>query len=569
MIIKRNKEDEIFWHIFWISIVYFLAHGFLFIATGRWWDDWVYADKNWGYLLEVFTQSSIPSLAYIDGFLWLFPDGVYRIFVFVIFYLGSVLFYHILRKLHFLSLTDCFWIMLFYVTAPVNDARITWICWPYSLGLFMYWSSFYLATMWKEENDKKRRCVIRFFSIFALFMSFHAESIMILTSLIIGYFLYVDFKDDFVGWTVKDIKRLSLQSIQYMDYWLAPIIWYFGTKMLYPGYGVYGGHSYVSWGSLWKIIACSPIYVIITLRSLILEYIMLLLDAKIFFVSLLFFILLLAIMWRQKKFVSYEGIMSFAKVVRQDCWMLLIGGGVFFLGAFPYIVKRNAPLRIIHTGGRDALLLGIGLSILLYYGIKIMFRHKIHIVLSLCVVVLGVIHFNVMYLDWQEAYYQQLQMRHEISHNEEIKRNNTFLVMFKGYKVACSFYQTNGNSWAATGEQTRFFMSGESQLRNLIEMDSDTWFLNAYGMKEYDYTDKYVDGIIFVDYKKIGTKELLRAKWNELFRKEAFDSWIGEIKNIKYVPLTKKESEQLISLFIDKKLTDETIYRMYYPVVYK
>lgn len=80
-----KKEESSY--LLLITIIYVLTHGFLIIATGRWWDDWVYADKNWEYLCEVMRQSSIPLTAVLDGSLWLFPDGFYRVFVFAFFYL--------------------------------------------------------------------------------------------------------------------------------------------------------------------------------------------------------------------------------------------------------------------------------------------------------------------------------------------------------------------------------------------------------------------------------------------------------------------------------------------------
>lgn len=92
-------SDDKHSHLFWISIVYLLTHGFLLIATGRWWDDWVYADKNWEYLYEVMLQSSNPLLAFLDASTWLFPDGFYRILVFAWFYIGTVTLYFIFRKM--------------------------------------------------------------------------------------------------------------------------------------------------------------------------------------------------------------------------------------------------------------------------------------------------------------------------------------------------------------------------------------------------------------------------------------------------------------------------------------
>ena len=158
--IEKYKESTAVRQVFWLTIVYVLGHSFLLMATGRWWDDWVYADKNWDYLLEVFMQSSLPLHAFINAGLWILPDGFYRIITFFLFYVGGIFVFLILKKLEFITKEECFWIVALYYVIPINDARITWICYGYSLGLFVYWTSFYLSTIWKEKNTHK-------YSIFA------------------------------------------------------------------------------------------------------------------------------------------------------------------------------------------------------------------------------------------------------------------------------------------------------------------------------------------------------------------------------------------------------------------
>nr|MCR5728535.1 hypothetical protein [Lachnospiraceae bacterium] len=248
----------------------------------------------------------------------------------------------------------------------------------------------------------------------------------------------------------------------------------------------------------------------------------------------------------------------------KDCMMFLLGGMVFFLTFFPYCVKRNSYLGVIYLGGRDTVLLGFGVAVLIYYGINIFFNKKITKPLLICFTILGIIHFNFVYLDWQESYYQQVQLQHEIAQNDEIRNNDTFLIMYKGDMICSNFYQTNGNSWEATGEETRYYMPGVASLVGLIDMNDDTWFLNAYGMNEYEYGEKVVDGIIFVDYTDIGRRTILKQKFNEIFNYPAFDKWIDDIKNIKYVPVTKEESDDMIKKCIDGELTDQMIYDMYY-----
>lgn len=561
--ITKYKENIYFRHIFCFTIVYFAAHWFLLVATGRWWDDWVYADKNWDYMLEVFTQSSIPFHAVINAGLWIFPDGFNRILTFIYFYIGAILFYCILRKVNLFSKEACFWITLLYIVIPINDARITWICYGYSLGLFLFWVAFYLGTLWKEYTGKKR-IIIRTLSVFLLMVSFDTESIMLLTLIILFYFYYFELREDWKWKEIRDnIKKLVMAVIHHIDYLVAPIVWYVGSKILFPGYGIYGGHSYIYWDDLKEIIINSPRNAYATFKNIWNSYVNLLGNTKVAMIVVLILLIYIACAsFRKLKVKSQSGELaeSFLKV----CGMTLLGIIVFYIGFFPYVVKRNAPIENIYTNGRDTLLLGIGTAVILYYGLRIFLRSKVRQAANIILISVGVFHFNFIYLDWQEAYYQQLQLQHAIAESDEIKNNDTFLIMYKGALLSPTYYQTNGNSWAATGEQTRYYMTTTDMLYGLIEMNEDTWSLNAYGMNEYDYGDKTIDGIIFVDYTDIGKRTLIRQKINELFDKDEFNEWIDDLTNVKYVSLTKEDSDNLLQLYVEGKLNDSVIYEMYY-----
>lgn len=560
--IKRHKENLIFKHLIWLTVVYFAAHWFLLVATGRWWDDWVYANKNWDYLLEVFMQSSLPLHAFIDAGLWIFPDGFDRILTFVLFYVGGIFVYLILNKIDFLETEDCFWITLLYLVIPINDARITWICYGYSLGLFIFWLSFYFSTLWKEKADKKIS-ILRIISLILLLISFDTESIMLMTLLILGYFYYKDLKE---GWVWKEwksnIKKFLKSVLMHIDYLIAPMAWYAMDKMLFPGYGKYGGHSYILWYAVPGIIAKSPFFALITLKGILINYVALIKDkgALLLLTVIVAFYIVVCMIVRKKKEISEEN-----ESFMHNIWMMLLGAGVFFVGFFPYAVKRNGAISVsTYIEGRDTILLGIGVAILLYFGIYCFFRDKICKLILVAIISLGIIHFNFIYMDWQECYYQQLQLQDEIAENKAILDGNTFLIMYRGDKISSCFYQTNGNSWAATGEETRYFMPGVERIGSLIEMDKDTWHLNAFGMKEYDYTDKIIDGVIFVDYENISRGILIRQKWNELFHKDIFRSWIHDIKNIKYVAISQEESDALLQMYSDGTITNDLIYDLYY-----
>lgn len=568
-IIEKYKTNQVFRHMVWITLIYFVTHWFLIVATGKWWDDWCYADKNWDYLFEAAMQSSLPSRAFILGALWLFPDGFYRIITFFLFYFGSILFYHILRKIDLFSNDACLWIVLLYITVPINDARITWICFGYSLGLFNFWLSFYLATVWKNSQGRKRK-ICRIVSLLFLFICFDTESTMMLTLLILFYFYYEDLKG---VWNWKEMKKtfisLGYAVLHYLDYLILPIAWYYGDKLLFPGYGVYDGHSYIIWKDLPDIISNSPQNAYLTFKNILSSYHDCLYNLRSlnFVLFVVCLIVVLSIISEIKKVRNKVQVDNKSYSFFNDIMMGIIGIVIFFIGFFPYDVKRNTDIANTFTYGRDSLLLGIGVAIMMYYGVRLVLHRTIYKPVVLSLVLIGIIHFNCIYLKWQEAYYQQLQFQHEIAHNDEIRNNDTFLVMIKGDAVHATFYQFNGNSWAVTGEETRLFLKEPHDLPILYNMSDDSPVLRAYGMRDYSYGDKNLDGIIFLEYNEVPRKTLLKQKYNEFFNKASFDQWIEFNKKITYLPITNKDSEYLIwrKKTKEKGLNSDMIWRWYYP----
>ncbi len=97
-----------------------------------------------------------------------------------------------------------------------------------------------------------------------------------------------------------------------------------------------------------------------------------------------------------------------------------------------------------------------------------------------------------------------------------------------------------------------------------VELDHDSWLLNAYGMKGYNYADKTIDGIIFVDYIDIDRITMIKQKWNELTDPQTFYTWIDDIRKTRYVTISRDESDQLLEKYENGCLTDEMIYELYY-----
>ena len=560
--LKKYRKNEVFRHIFWITVVYAITHGFLLIATGRWWDDWAYADRNWDFMIEVFMQSSLPLHAVINAVTWLFPHFFYRILTFAYFYIGALLFYRIMKKTGLFSEDAAFWIALLYVGIPVNDARIAWIDYAYSFGFLMFWIAFHTVTVFCKSTGKKR-IVMRLLSLVLLLVSFDTESIMMLTFIILAYLYYDDAKD---GWNRKDIKgcvkRLALAVVRHLDFLFAPIAWYFGDKILFPAYGFYGGHSYIPWNELPATMLHVPANALITLKNILGSYYSVLaISPACIAVAVLPVIVYVIIKLAGRNKEERE---STDGTVKTDLLMTFLGAGIYLVAFFPYAVNRDAPIDNTFTRGRDTMLLGIGTAIMLYYILHAIFRKGLVKPVLASLALLGAFHFNRVYLDWQESYYQQLQLEKEIVSNETIRGNDTFLVMYKDALINTSFYQAIGNAWEAAGPQHSFYAAGVKSLPYIAGDTPHAEFLrNNWRLTDYKTDDGVIDGILFVDYEDISPGALIAMKRDEFFCREDFDRAIEGLKNIEYVPISEEESGAIMEKYRNGGLDDQAVYDMF------
>ncbi len=551
----NDKNNSMFRHFIWLTVIYLVANWFLIVLSGIWWDDWAYYVHDVEWLHEIMRQSSLPLEAYILRSVWWLPNGGYRIIVFFLFYFGSLLLYSTLRRTKIFTEEACFWISALYITIPINDARVTLICYGYSLGLFSFWLACYMVSVWVDKSGKQR-IILRILSIIVLLFSFNTESIMLMTVIILFYLYYRSIQIRTDNWkNMKGMGRKCLLTIlQNIDFLLAPIIFYFGKHLLFPAYGKYAGHNYVDWGTLWEIVVKTPYYLFVTLVHVLLNYKVEINRILVFF----FIIFILGIFIASKrKYLYKKTVLCKEESYIEILILCILGLVVFFVGSFPYIVIRNRGLDTVSVGGRDSLLLGLGMALLWYYGIKLVLKKNIQKICYILIIILGSLHLNGWYINYQEDYYYQLQFEQEITENKEIQKGTNFLCMFKHPIVGERYYQLNGNAYVATGEMNRFFLVGIGDLQYLITANSG--LLQGSNMDDYNMNDRILDGIIFINNEPIPNKTIFSLKINELFFKEKFYNWIDANRDIEYFAVNEEQSKAIITAYLEGILTETNL----------
>lgn len=536
-----------------ITLVYFLSQFMLLIITGRWADDWNYYPHDVEFLHEVMRQSGIPLEAYILRSVWWIPKDGYRIIVFLLYLVGTYFLYKTLINLNLFSKQACLWICMLYEIIPINDIRVTLICFGYALGLCSFWISFYLVTLWQRKIGKQR-ILVRGISLIILMFSFNLASLMAMDGLIILYLYYTDFLKMSEGKVLKNLKyKLPKIILKNIDYLLAPIIFYFGKQLLFPPYGEFAGYNVVSVDNLRSAVLKFPFAVCESLRYMV---------EGVWRGIGLWGIGVCGIFALFTFMLSLKGLKYKLEDVRyiNSIKLFIVGCLCFLVGIFPYIIVRNGGVATTGLRGRDSMLLGLGMATMIYYGFQLLFLPRVRYLCYIFVIYIGIFHFNAWYLMYQEDWYRQLQTIYEIRENQEIQDASTILYLTNyGSPVETTYcYTLNGLSYVATGKMDKFILSEISNLQYLDNLDS----IIARKLQDYDKESRILDGVLFVNDKPMGKSDVLSLKWNEMFNKIRFQQRIVESKDMQYISLTEEQSNRIMDMYYSGKLTKD--YLKYY-----
>ena len=143
-----------------ITLVYFLAHFFLLILSGCWWDDWTFITHNTNYINQVASQSGRPEWNFLIPFCWSLPNNG-RILIFFLYYLNSIFVYIMLKNSELFDKKESLIIALLFTVVPVNDARLLISNFSYTVGLFFFWMAFMLFVFWNKMEISVKKTVFR------------------------------------------------------------------------------------------------------------------------------------------------------------------------------------------------------------------------------------------------------------------------------------------------------------------------------------------------------------------------------------------------------------------------
>ena len=234
---------------------------------------------------------------------------------------------------------------------------------------------------------------------------------------------------------------------------------------------------------------------------------------------------------------------------------------IYYTGLFAYVVVRGgSALSTTGVGGRDAMLTGFGIGMLIVAFSRLLpAPKKIQNLIPIIFIVLGSFHFNDWYLNYQEDWYHQLEFANAIENIDNFDGDKTILCDFSTASPNGStrFYSLSGMSYIVTGKMNKFFFSRVSDLRYGISSNYD--FNDGYNVNNYNFSDMTINGVLLIDNAPISNTRLLQIRFDELFKPEIFKQDLENFTDVTYIRIDKEKSDYIYELYQKEQLTAEVL----------
>lgn len=529
-----------------LIIIYSLAHWLLCFISGQWWDDWNYWINGAESIKTAYLESGIPQQAYnILSVMWI-PNWGYRVVVFFVFLAVGLLFFSILTSVDFFSKEDAFWISAVAMTVVVNDARALLNCYGYTLALLLFMIAFYIITRIRAYRGSRQIWMLRVFSWVLLLYSYTTESLLVFTGVIWLYLFYYIWNDNKEK---QIISKIIIFIKKYSDYLGLPFLFFCTKRLFFKPYGAYVGYNSINLESLVDGILVLPFAAFKTGENLIHSY---LLQASCVPMIVFLIVVLVYMMYAKKT----ENSMKQEKI--RILATFILGCVVYCAGIFPYIVIRGEALKTIGPDGRDVMMAGFGVGIIVVAFCRIFpLKKYIQNFIPILFIVLGIFHFNEWYLNYQEDWYHQKIFANGLADKGELGDDDVILCdfSFNSPNISTRFYSLNGMSYLATGKMDKFFLNGINDLRYGIVFNEN--FQKGYNADDFDISDMTIDAVMFINNIPISNSKCLEMRFDEILRKDIFERKIGNLTDVQYVRIDKAGSDSIYDLYKNSELTSE------------
>ncbi len=495
-----------------LTLIYTSAHWFLFIATGRWWQSWLFWNTSKEALWDMTLQQGRPSLYWLMRFVEAFPGPVYRILTFFMFWTCMLLIYGILRNWMNLNRKACFWISALYSVIPAYDFRIIQGAFPYTLGLFLFMAGLFFFSSILVHGHMKWFYRVGLWAIFS-FSFASCNSNLCFFGIVL---LMIITKE----------KSIKILFTKYVDFVFLPIIVFIIKNKLFPVYGYFYDYNMVTPRGVVTTIFNTLPAAFLVMKRLLTN--MIGINAK----WLPMIALAILVGFTIQNFKTIRDAVSLRSGdkpldmgdgtcldIREDIIVFMYGVLILAAGIFAYVeVRGSFDIRTRGLDGRDAILVAFGASMIIYSIVVTLFRPRIAPYIFVFVIMCGIGFFNFYYLFYQRDHYYQLGFRYQLSRNYEEVVDLHKIVVHPNFDYGeihqDELAQLDGNAAIVFGDKTRYFTYTVEDALNddRIQMRKEWawWNVDDFGLqnKEIDAVIEYSAYISLSDSLKMKVLEL-------------------------------------------------------------
>ena len=205
------------------TILYTLSWGWSLLRPNTlYWDDWAYIyNKPKSYLNQIFVDTGLPPWrALIDKELIAVGYWTIPVLTFLFFFASGVALYFVLKTVNILDQSQKNLIILFFLLAPVNHARIALVMFGYTTSFFLFFVAWAILVSHKKEMHFLIALVLYFWAFMThSFLFFYLLPILHFASMNTKTLKIQNWKNAF------SVKIVSLATLPFTYYILRSAYW--------------------------------------------------------------------------------------------------------------------------------------------------------------------------------------------------------------------------------------------------------------------------------------------------------------------------------------------------------
>ncbi len=505
-----------------IIIIYTITYGLMLFNHGLYWDDWPWYKMDIGLRFDAMSQLGAPWLAYFQSYLFSFDNMlIFRYVVFFAFLFAALFLYIILKTIKEIDTQRRLLIVIFFAIFPCNSLRLAVCVSQYAVAYCLFFCGLWILSRY----FKNKKLSLRILSLLLFFISFTTNSLLVFYALAILYIIYIEKLD------ITNYKMCLQLSYRYLDFLLNPLVFYIIKICVFPAYGLYAGYNSIKMSR----VLTSPTKTISVFYHSIIKII----DQaiNIYFSSPTTIILLTLSIFLVYGILSNRS--NFKTILCKR--PLLFGVFCFYLAAFPYLAVGN-PINWNFLDSRNQLLLPLGISIIIVYGVQwltnhnplINYKSKIKSIIYSVLIILCITVNISTYISFQKDWYKQVSLIDNIKNNKIIINNTTFLfkdnlVQLNAFSREYWLYEYTGFFKEAFDDEKRFGSNFDAYYAGDVVARGEHRHRPLYLLGEY-HTEppQYLINIDEGNFK-LSTRNMFQLMYYEILNSPKYHSAIKDI----------------------------------------